>query len=242
MIEGGKHGNNNLCTQEFSVITSLENGKKIWQKLKNETRKKEYDSKQGLEGGLVPALRNDEEAIKLIISAITSQGLKIPADVKIGLDIAANNCHKTPKDILDIFNRFPIYSLEDPLDENSWEEWSALKIKLDAFDRDYLLVGDDLFTTNQSRFKKGIDTAAGNGIIIKPNQVGTLWETLEVIAQAAKAGFVHILSHRSGETTDSFIADLACATAAKYIKSGAPFALERAAKYNRLEEIKKEII
>lgn len=242
MFEGGLHGNNNLCIQEFLVLASLDKGKKIWQDIRDELVNLGIEPKQGLEGGFMPQFDDDQKAIELMLKAIKKENYKIPEDVKIGLDIARNNCQLSMDDILKIFNDLPIYSLEDPIEENDWNNWTLLKQKLDNIGRDYLLIGDDLFTTNLERLNHGIEARAANGIIIKVNQIGTLTETMQVIAQAMRAGMTHILSHRSGETMDSFIADLSYATAAKFIKSGAPFAKERTVKYERLEEIAKENI
>jgi enolase len=144
-------------------------------------------------------------------------------------------------DVISLMQRYPIYSLEDPFAENEWEHWGQLKLSLDQLKREYLLVGDDLFVTSLQKFEKGTNDFVANGIIIKINQVGTLTETLSVIAHAQKSKFTHILSHRSGETMDTFISDLAVATASKFLKSGAPFATERVIKYNRLKEIAEEL-
>lgn len=241
MIEGGKHGKNNLCVQEFLIITELEKGEKIWRRLKQLLEIMGLEPVLGLEGGFTPRLKYDEEALNLIVKAIEREGFKVGKDVKIGLDVAANHCQIGSSNILTMFDRWPIYSVEDPAGEDDWVHWSELKHELDSRHRDYLLVGDDLFTTNKKRLTRGIDSLVANAIIIKVNQVGTVTETLDVIATASKAGYTHILSHRSGETMDTFIADLAVGTAAKYMKSGAPFAAERVAKYNRLKEIAKEI-
>jgi len=241
MIEGGKHGENNLCMQEFLVISSLENGKHIWQKVKEVLEREGLETTLGLEGGFTPKLKYDEDALKYIVQAIKELPLKIPEDVRLGLDVAANNCQINHADILAMFNRWPLYSLEDPLGEEDWDHWAQMKLELDQKKRDYLLIGDDLFVTNKKRLEKGINNYVANGIIIKVNQTGTVWETLEVVALAMKADYTHIFSHRSGETMDTFIADFAVATAAKFIKSGAPLASERIVKYNRLEEIKQEL-
>lgn len=242
MIEGGKHAKEiHNCIQEFLCITSLENGEAIWTKLKKNLARDGYETKLGLEGGFTPQFEYDEDALSFIMEAAGDENLVIPKDVKLGLDIAGNHCQMTQEDILNLLQRFPIYSLEDPYAENEWDHWSQLKLSLDQRQKDYLLIGDDLFVTDLNRFKKGIDDFVANGIIIKINQVGTLSETLSVIAQAQKANFTHIISHRSGETMDSYISDLAVATASKYLKSGAPFASERVIKYNRLREIAKEL-
>lgn len=241
MIEGGKHGDNNLCIQEFLVTTSLDNGKKIWTRLKDIFAKKNIHAKIGLEGGFTPTLPYDEDAFQYILEAIEAEKLNIVTDVKLGLDVAANHCQIGHEDILALFNRYPIYSIEDPIAEDRWHEWAQLKLELDQTGKEYLLVGDDLFVTNNERLKKGINNLVANAIIIKVNQVGTLTETLEVIGAAKKANFTHVLSHRSGETLDTYIADLAVGTGAKFLKSGAPFASERVVKYNRLTEIQGEL-
>lgn len=241
MIEGGKHAENNLCIQEFLCTTSLENGKKIWTRLKGLLEEKKVGAKLGLEGGFTPFLKYDEDAVELIADAITAEGLDLTKDVRLGLDVAANHCQISPHDIVTLFDRYPIYSFEDPISEDSWEDWAKMKLELERKNRDFLLVGDDLYVTDEHRLEKGISSSSANAIIIKVNQVGTVTETLKVIAKAVKANYVHIVSHRSGETMDTFISDLAVATGAKFIKSGAPYASERVIKYNRLEEIAKEL-
>ena len=141
-----------------------------------------------------------------------------------------------------MFDKWPLFSVEDPEGEDAWAHWAQMKLELDQKKgKDYLLIGDDLFVTNPKRLEKGITDLVANGIIIKVNQTGTLFETLEVVGKAHNAGYTHILSHRSGETMDTFISDLAAGTAAKYMKSGAPFASERVVKYERLEEIRREL-
>jgi len=242
MIEGGKHGSNpSVCIQEFLCITSVENGGKIWKALKNILNSNKLDTHMGLEGGFVPKLEFDEDAIRFIMQAITQEKLTVPNEVKIGLDVAANNCQISHDDILALLYRYPIFSLEDPIQENNWHEWAQLKLELDQRGKEYLLVGDDLFVTNHERLQKGVSELVANAIIIKLNQVGTVTETLEVVAMAMKAKYTHILSHRSGETMDTYISDLAVATGAKYLKAGAPYASERVIKYNRLREIEREL-
>lgn len=242
MIEGGKHGENNLCMQEFLAIADLEKGKKVWQSVKNVLVEAGFDDKLGLEGGFAPKLKYDEDAIKFLIKGIEGAGFKIPDDVKIGLDIAANHCQIGHDDVLSLYDRWPLFSVEDPEGEDDWAHWAQMKLELDQKKgKDYLLIGDDLFVTNKERLEKGINDLVANGIIIKVNQTGTLLETLQVIGMAHKAGFTHILSHRSGETMDTFISDIAVGTSAKFMKSGAPFASEREIKYRRLEEIRKEL-
>lgn len=241
MIEGGKHGDNNLCIQEFLVIASLDNGRKIWNQLKTILTENGFETTLGMEGGFTPKLKYDEDAVKFIFEAVKREKIDIPKNVQLGLDIAANNCQIDHEDILGMLERYPIYSLEDPFPEEEWHRWAQMKLELDQLGKNYLLIGDDLFVTNKKRLEKGINDFVANGIIIKVNQVGTLSETINVINKAHKANYTHILSHRSGETMDTFIADLAVATAAKYIKSGAPYASERVIKYNRLNEIAQEL-
>ena len=242
MIEGGKHvKKSQTCIQEFLCITSLENGGKIWNRLKHNLARDNYNADLGLEGGFAPQLEYDEDALQFIVDAVADEGLKIPDQVKIGLDIAGNHCEMSQDDVVSIMQRYPIYSVEDPFAESEWSHWGQLKLSLDQLNREYLLVGDDLFVTSSDRFQKGATDFVANGIIIKVNQAGTLTETLSVISQAQKAKFTHILSHRSGETLDTFISDLAVATASKFLKSGAPFATERVIKYNRLKEIADEL-
>jgi len=242
MIEGGKHAKDSKnCIQEFLVIASLENGGKIWNRLKKNLARDGMGTSLGLEGGFTPQLEYDEDALRIIMDAATEEGLVESRDYRMGLDIAGNHCQMTQEDVLSLMQRYPIYSLEDPFSENEWPYWSQLKHSLDLIKKDYLLIGDDLFVTNKERFQKGADDLAANGIIIKVNQVGTLTETMNVIAEAKNKNFTHVLSHRSGETMDTFISDLAVATAARYLKSGAPFASERVIKYNRLRDIEEEI-
>lgn len=242
MIEGGKHADNNICIQEFLCITSIEKGQKIWYRLKEVLNKHGLKTTLGLEGGFTPELKYDEDAFTYIQEAIEAENLNIPHDVQIGVDFAANYCQIDPENIKALFKRYPIYSMEDPLKENDWDHWSELKYELNQTKKTHLLVGDDLFVTSEKRLEKGLNSSAANAIIIKVNQVGTLTETLKVINMAQDKNMVHILSHRSGETMDTYIADLAVATGAEYIKSGAPLASERMVKYNRIREIEQEIL
>lgn len=241
MIEGGKHAKNNLCIQEFLVSGDLEDGKKIWHAIKELLSNRQLSTELGLEGGFAPRLDYDEDAIELILQASNLTGIKIPEKMQLGLDVAANNCDINVDDILAIMNRYPIYSLEDPAPEEKIDHWAELKLEMDRRKKDYLLIGDDLFQTSKDRLEKGIENFVANGMIVKINQTGTITETLKIISIAQKAGYTHIISHRSGETMDTFIADLAVATAAKYLKAGAPFATEREIKYKRLEEIAEEL-
>jgi len=241
MIEGGKHALNNIAIQEFLCLTSLENGQKIWYRLKDVLLRKGLELRLGFEGGFSPKIKYDEDAIELIMEAIRLEGLEIGKDVKLGLDIAANQCEISKDDILELFERYPLYLLEDPIPEDKWDHWAELKVALEQTGKEHLLVGDDLFVTNEKKLEHGINNLAADAIVIKLNQTGTLTETLRVINKAKQANLVHILSHRSGETMDTYIADLAIATSAKYIKAGAPFASERMIKYNRIKEIEHEL-
>ena len=242
MIEGGRHVDEaKNCVQEYLCIGSLENGGKVWNRLKHNLGKDNYGTKLGLEGGFAPNLEYDEDALRIIMDAANEEGLTVPQDLKLGLDVAGNQCQMSQDDVISLMQRYPIYSIEDPFAENEWPEWSSLSASLDQLKREYLLVGDDLFVTSLDKLEKGKSSLAANGIIIKLNQVGSLTETLGVIAHAQKSNFTHILSHRSGETMDTYISDLAVATAAKFIKAGAPFAAERVIKYNRLKEIAEEL-
>lgn len=241
MIEGGLHAKNNLCIQEFLVIGELNKGKKIWHALKELIISKKLEPVLGLEGGFAPNLEFDEDALALMMQAAELSGLEVPHDIKIGLDVAANNCEITNEDILSLIDHFPIYSVEDPVAEDKIDHWAELKMEFDRRGKDNLLIGDDFFVTSYEKLEQGIENFAANAVIIKINQSGTLTETLNVIAEAKKANFTHIVSHRSGETMDSFIADLAVGTAAQFLKAGAPFESEREIKYKRLEEIASEL-
>ena len=241
MIEGGKHGNNNLCIQEFLCLGSLEDGEKIWKSLEQILVELNITPTLGSEGGFAPKFDYDEDAFDYLLEAISRSGLKVPENVKLGLDVAGNHCQIGETDIIRLMKKYPIYSLEDPAPEEAWQRWADLKHQLDGLDKDYLLVGDDIFVTNELRLESAINNMMANAIIIKANQAATLTETLKVIALAQKSGFTHIVSHRAHETMDTFIADLAVATAAKFLKAGAPFAGERLAKYERLKEISEEL-
>lgn len=241
MICGGKHGGNSLCIQEFLVIGDVEKGKKIWHETENILKAKKIAYKLGLEGGFSPDLKKDEEAIEIILEAIKNCGFELNSDVRLGLDIAGNNCPMTNEKVLELFGKYNLYSLEDPFGETDWHRFGQLKLELHETGKDFLLIGDDLFATHKSLLQKGINQLVANGIIIKVNQVGTLTEAMEVVALAKQASFKCIVSHRSGDTQDTFIADLAVGVAAEFIKSGAPIPRERVLKYNRLKEIEGEL-
>lgn len=260
ILNGGAHAANNVDIQEFMIMPvgaasfqeAMRMGSEIYRALGSLLRARGLGTTVGDEGGYAPDLAGDEEAIELICRAIEEAGYDTDT-VKIALDAAASEwagesegIYTQPKrgrsmhteELVAYWKRlcaeYPIASIEDGLGEEDFGGWQLLT---EALGKQVMLVGDDLFVTNVVRLKMGIDCHAGNTILIKPNQIGTLSETLDVIRLAERAGYRHILSHRSGETEDTTIADLALATNAGYIKSGAPCRSERVAKYNRLLKI-----
>lgn len=247
MICGGQHVRsaegfgNNLCIQEFLVLGELNDGILIWHSLEKLLKSKGIEATIGLEGAFAPQLDNDNKAIELLSEATELVSTKLSGDIKLGLDIAGNSCLMSNLQILEMFKKYKLFSLEDPFGEEDWEKFGQLKVELEEINQPYLLIGDDLFATHKSLLMKGINNLVANGIIIKPNQVGTLSEVLEVVKIAHQAQYTCVVSHRSGETMDTFIADLAVGIGAKYIKSGAPIPSERLLKYQRLEEIKKDL-
>ena len=242
IINGGVHAKNNLDIQEFMIrpdkAKSFSEAMRI-SFLVIQNLKSMLDSTNvGDEGGFAPNLQSDEEAIKIIIKAIEKSGFKPGEDISICLDIAANEL-KEPKAIdyySELIRKYPIKSIEDPFAEDDWESWkkltSSAKIQI---------VGDDLFATNVKRLKKGIEEKSANAILVKLNQIGTVSETLDAIHLAQKNDFETIISHRSGDTEDTFIADLAVATNSSQIKTGSLARSERVAKYNRLLRIEDEL-
>ena len=242
IINGGVHAKNNLDIQEFMIrpdkAKSFSEAMRI-SFLVIQNLKSMLDSTNvGDEGGFAPNLQSDEEAIKIIIKAIEKSGFKPGEDISICLDIAANEL-KEPKTIdyySELIRKYPIKSIEDPFAEDDWESWkkltSSAKIQI---------VGDDLFATNVKRLKKGIEEKSANAILVKLNQIGTVSETLDAIDLAQKNDFETIISHRSGDTEDTFIADLAVATNSSQIKTGSLARSERVAKYNRLLRIEDEL-
>lgn len=239
MICGGKHAANNLCIQEFLAIGALEDGIKLRQTVEQILKERNIAFKLGLEGAFSAELKYDEEAIEIILEGLRKASLQ--GKMRLGLDIAGDNCCIKSEEILKLVKKYDIYSLEDPFGEKDWEKFGQLKLELKEIKADFLLIGDDLFATHRRLLEKGINQLVANGIIIKVNQVGTLTEALEVVALAKKANFKCIVSHRSGETTDTFIADLAVGVAADFLKSGAPVPKERLLKYKRLKEIESEL-
>ena len=262
VINGGAHANNSLRIQEFMIrpdsAKNFADAIKICflviQKLKYLINKRKLSTTVGDEGGFAPSLSSNEEAIEFIIESIEKAGFKPGIDVSICLDIAANELYKDNKYAvnsskyisadktlnyyIDLVKKYPIKSLEDPFSEDDWKVWSQLT---QTADKNLQIVGDDLFVTNTERLKKGINQKAANTILIKPNQIGTLSETLEVIKLAHSNNYKTIISHRSGDSEDTFIADLAVATNSSQIKTGSLSRSERVAKYNRLIRIEEEL-
>ena len=262
IINGGMHANNSLRIQEFMIRPDL--AKTFFeainvcflviQKLKTIINSKKMSTTVGDEGGFAPSLSNNEQAIELILEAIEKSGFKSGKEISICLDVAANELYKDKKYAvpsskfissdktlhyyLDLVKKYPIKSIEDPFFENDWVSWTNLTKSLNS---NIQIVGDDLFVTNSERLLKGIQLKAANTILIKPNQIGTLSETLEVINIAQQNGYKTIISHRSGDSEDTFIADLAVATNSSQIKTGSLARSERVAKYNRLLRIEEEL-
>jgi len=244
IINGGAHANNSLQIQEFMIRPDGAKSFKdclrmsflVIQNLKEELKLKKFNTNLGDEGGFAPSFDSDEKAIEYIIKAVKKSSLKIGRDINICLDVAANELYSLGK--YKLCNKFPIVSIEDPVFEDDWNTWKKLTKELG---KKIQIVGDDLFVTNLIRLKKGVKELTANAILIKPNQIGTVTETLEVITFAKKNNFNTIISHRSGDSEDTFIADLAVATESSQIKTGSLARSERVAKYNRLLRIEEEI-
>ena len=246
IINGGAHANNSLEIQEFMIRPDGANSFKecmrisylVIQKLKNNLEKMNISTGVGDEGGFAPSLKSDEEAIELIIKSIENAGFEPGKDISICLDIAANELKK-PKKVdyfLNLVAKYPIKSIEDPFNEDDWKSSSDLTSKSNI-----QVVGDDLFATNIKRLEKGILEKSANAILIKPNQIGTVSETLNAIKLAHENKFETVISHRSGDSEDTFIADLAVATNSSQIKAGSLARSERVSKYNRLIRIEEEL-
>lgn len=269
ILNGGKHADNTISSQEFMIMPvggntfreKLEMGVTVYHTLKKVLKQKGYNTAVGDEGGFAPDLDGEEQAIELIIEAIQKAGYVPGTQVAIALDIAStemweeakkigregyyfwkNHQFKTKEEMIDfieqLVKKYPIISIEDGLAEEDWESWKELTKRVG---KQVQLVGDDLFVTNQKRLQKGIDMAVANSILIKPNQIGTITETLDTIELAKQYGYHTIISHRSGETEDTTIADIAVAVGAGQIKTGAPCRTDRVAKYNRLLNIESEL-
>jgi enolase len=266
ILNGGAHADNNVDFQEFMVMPvgaerfsdALRWGVEVFHTLKGVLKKKGYNTAVGDEGGFAPSLKSNTEAIDVILEAIELAGFKPGAQVAIALDPASSEFYDTDKGkyvfkksdksekssdemvafYADWVKQYPIVSLEDGLAENDWAGWKTLTRELG---NQIQLVGDDIFVTNTALLQKGIEQAAGNSILIKLNQIGTVSETLECIELARRYGYTSVISHRSGETEDSFIADLAVATGVGQIKTGSASRTDRIAKYNQLLRIEEEL-
>ncbi|MBU2643231.1 phosphopyruvate hydratase [bacterium] len=264
ILNGGSHADNNVVIQEFMIMPvgatnfheSLRKGAEIFHHLKAVLKAKGLNTSVGDEGGFAPNLGSNEEALQVIITAIEKAGYKPGEDVLIALDAAASEFYRDGKYFLsaeakpeksaaelidyyaDLVDRYPIISIEDGLAEDDWDAW---KLMTDRLAQKIQIVGDDLFVTNPVRLKKGIDQGIANAILIKVNQIGTLTETLQTIEMAKRAGYACVISHRSGETEDATIADIAVATNAGQIKTGSLSRSDRIAKYNQLLRIEEEI-
>lgn len=270
IINGGKHADNSISCQEFMIMPvgatsfrqALQWCAEVFHTLKKILKGKGYSTAVGDEGGFAPNLGSDEEAVQIIVEAVETAGFKPYDDFKIALDPASTEMYEEAKkkgdtgkyyfwktdkmlsreEMVDFWAdwvaKYPIISIEDGMAEEDWEGWDMLTKRLGG---KVQLVGDDLFVTNTERLKKGINLGVANSILIKVNQIGTLTETLEAIETANRAGYTAVTSHRSGETEDTTIADIAVATNSGQIKTGAPSRTDRTAKYNRLLRIEEEL-
>lgn len=256
ILNGGRHADNGLSIQEFMIVPKqhtfaerLRAGAEIYHVLKKILKTKKLSTGLGDEGGFAPRLLNSETALQLLVQAIKMSKYKLGKDIFLALDVAASeffdgknynfeNKKTSIEKLINIYkkwiDKYSLLAIEDGLAEDDWLGWQKLTKELGT---KTLLVGDDLFVTNQERLQKGIDQKVANAILIKLNQIGTVTETMQTVIAAQKNNYKIIISHRSGETTDDFIADLAVAVSADYIKSGAPARSERLAKYNRLLKI-----
>ncbi len=264
ILNGGKHADNNVDLQEFMIVPTeaerfseaLRMGTEVFHALKGVLQKKGYNTAVGDEGGFAPSLKSNEEAIEVILEAITKAGYRPGKDIYLALDPASSEMwddgkyffYKSTKEKIspeamvkfyeNWVNQYPIISIEDGMAENDWDGW---KIMTDSLGKKIQLVGDDLFVTNTEFLSKGIDQGVANSILVKVNQIGTLTETLDAIEMAKRAGYTAVISHRSGETEDSTIADIAVATNAGQIKTGSASRTDRIAKYNQLLRIEEEL-
>ena len=263
ILNGGKHASDSTDFQEFMILPvgassfseGLRMGTEIYHALKKVIKDKKLNTNVGDEGGFAPSLKSNEAALELILAAIDIAGYKAGKECFLGLDAAASSFFEdgkyvlsregktlTGKEMVDFYvkwaSAYPIITLEDGLEEDDWESWVLLNSRLGT---KIQLVGDDLYTTNVQRLKRGIADKASNSILIKVNQIGTLTETMAAIDMARKANWTTVISHRSGETEDTFIADLSVSSLAGQIKTGAPCRSERVAKYNQLLEIEREL-
>ncbi len=270
IINGGKHAGNSICCQEFMIMPvgaesfseGLRQCVEVFHTLAGVLKEKGYSTAVGDEGGFAPNFDNDEEALKAICAAVEKAGFKMEDDFKIALDPASTEMYEaakkekkegsyyfwkqgnflTQEEMISFWEdwtrRYPICSIEDAMSEEDWDGWKSITQKLGG---KIQLVGDDLFVTNSKRLQKGIDEKAANAILVKVNQIGTLTESLDAIELAKRSGYNTIISHRSGETEDTTIADIAVAANAGQIKTGAPSRTDRTCKYNRLLRIEEEL-
>jgi enolase len=267
ILNGGKHADNNVDLQEFMVLPvgaptfreALRMGAEVFHALKAVLKGKGYNTSVGDEGGFAPNLKSNEEALMVIMEAINKAGYKPGDDVMIALDPAASSFYDREKNVYvlegeatkagmnsgemvdfytDLVKKYPIISIEDGLDENDWDGFRLMTGKLGS---KIQIVGDDLFVTNTKFLKKGIELKAANSILVKVNQIGTVSETFDAIEMAMKAGFTAVVSHRSGETEDSIIADIVVAANTGQIKTGSASRSDRIAKYNQLLRIEDEL-
>ena len=261
VINGGAHADTAVDIQEFMVLPigassfrqALQMGAEVYHALKSELKKAGMQTGLGDEGGFAPELASNRAALDFLMTAIASAGFKPGADIALGLDVAATEMFESgtyqfegeKRDAAfmasyygELVASYPLVTIEDPLDENDWEGWVALT---EAIGGKVQLVGDDLFVTNPARLQEGISKGAANSLLVKVNQIGTLTETMDAVAMAHNHGYTAVLSHRSGETEDTTIADLAVATNCGQIKTGAPARSERVAKYNQLLRIEEEL-
>jgi enolase len=261
ILNGGAHADTNVDIQEFMVAPigaetfreSLRWGAEIYHALKSVLKKRGLATSVGDEGGFAPNLESNRAALDLIIEAITLAGFKPGKEIALAMDVAATEFHekgkynfegasKSAEEMIayytSLVDAYPLVSIEDPLDEEDWAGWGSMTASLG---KRVQIVGDDLFVTNPIRLKKGIDSATANALLVKVNQIGTLTETLDAVDMAHRADYRSMLSHRSGETEDTTIADLAVATNCGQIKTGAPARSERVAKYNQLLRIEEEL-
>lgn len=265
ILNGGEHADNSVDVQEFMILPvgaksfkeGLRMGAEVFHSLKKVLSERGLACGVGDEGGFAPNLGSNREALELIVEAIEKAGYKPGDDVRLGLDVAATEMYDketklydlkhegkklTAEQMVDLYeewvNNFPIVTIEDGLDEEDWDGW---KILTDRLGKKVQLVGDDLFVTNTERLERGIEAGVANSILIKVNQIGTITETLDAIEMAKRAGYTAVISHRSGETEDTTIADLAVAVNAGQIKTGAPSRTDRVAKYNQLLRIEEMV-
>ena len=260
ILNGGRHADNNIDIQEFMIVPvgaqtiseAVRIGSEVYHALRATLQKEGYATSVGDEGGFAPDLSDDEAAIELILKAIETAGYTTD-EVKLALDVAASewadgDSYSLPgrsitlsaEELIHKFEdwcgKYPILSIEDPVGENDAAGWKAITERLGG---KIMLVGDDLFVTNSARLRTGIENGIANAVLVKPNQIGTLSETLDTVRLAAGSGYKAVISHRSGETSDTFISDIAVATSAGFLKAGAPARGERVAKYNRLIQIER---